>query len=302
MEIRIVCRKSPLAVLQANMFVEAIQKKHKKEIKCRLMPMHSAGDLTNKDLSQIGGKGLFVSELESELASGNADVAIHSLKDVPAQLNDGFEIVSCLKRGNPNDVIILKQNGPSKIQELNDHSKIATSSPRRKAQWKIQNPTFEFVPIRGNISTRISKFLESDLDGLLMAATALERLNIEEHHYDEFNYQDVVPSVCQGIIGMEIYLGTISKEKRKIIKSVNHQDSFNSASMEREIIKSLDADCMSPIGVICRDEMIYLDAFNKEGTEIYQLREELISAKMKPALSIILEKLKNDGVHELITK
>ena len=302
MEIRIVCRKSPLAVLQANMFVEAIQKKYKKEIKCRLMPIHSAGDLTNKDLSQIGGKGLFVSELESELASGNADVAIHSLKDVPAQLNDGFEIVSCLKRGNPNDVIILKQNGPSKIQELNDHSKIATSSPRRKAQWKIQNPTFEFVPIRGNISTRISKFLESDLDGLLMAATALERLNIEEHHYDEFNYQDVVPSVCQGIIGMEIYLGTISKEKRKIIKSVNHQDSFNSASMEREIIKSLDADCMSPIGVICRDEMIYLDAFNKEGTEIYQLREELISAKMKPALSIILEKLKNDGVHELITK
>ena len=302
MEIRIACRKSPLAVLQANKFIEVIQKKYGKEIKCRLIPMHSAGDLTDKDLSQIGGKGLFVSELESALASGNADVAIHSLKDVPAKLNDGFEIISCLERGNPNDVIILKQNGPSTIKELNDHSKIATSSPRRKAQWKIHNPTFKFVPIRGNISTRISKFLESDLDGLLMAATALERLNIQEHHYDEFNYQDVVPSVCQGIIGMEIYLGTISQEKRQIIQSVNHQNSFNSASMEREIIKSLDADCMSPIGVICRDEMIYLDAFNKEGTEIYQLREALVSTELKPALSLILKKLKNDRVHELITK
>tara|TARA_B100000989_G_C19497894_1_gene452924 strand:+ start:32 stop:940 length:909 start_codon:yes stop_codon:yes gene_type:complete len=302
MEIRIVCRKSPLAVLQANKFVEAIQKKYGKAIKCKLIPMHSKGDLTDKNLSQIGGKGLFVSELESSLASGNADVAIHSLKDVPAKLNDGFEIIGCLKRGNPNDVIILKQDGPSTIHELNNHSKIATSSPRRKAQWKIQNPTFEFVPIRGNISTRISKFLKSDLNGLLMAATALERLNIKEHHYDEFNYQDVVPSVCQGIIGMEIYQGTISEEKRQIIQSINHQDSFLAASMEREVIKFLDADCMSPIGVICHGGMIYLDAFNKEGTEIYQLREALISTKLKPALSIILEKLKNDRVHELITK
>ena len=135
-----------------------------------------------------------------------------------------------------------------------------------------------------------------------MAATALERLNIQEHHYDEFNYQDVVPSVCQGIIGMEIYLGTISQEKKQIIQSVNHQHSFNSGMIEREIIKYLDADCMSPIGVICRDEMIYLDAFNKEGTEIYQLREALASNELKPALSPILEKLKNDRVHELITK
>ena len=111
MEIRIACRKSPLAVLQANKFIEAIQKKYGKEIKCRLIPMHSAGDLTDKDLSQIGGKGLFISELESALASDNADVAVHSLKDVPAKLNDGFEIISCLERGNPNDVIILKKMG-----------------------------------------------------------------------------------------------------------------------------------------------------------------------------------------------
>ena len=88
MEIRIACRKSPLAVLQANKFIESIQIRYGKEIKSRLIPMHSAGDLTDKDLSQIGGKGLFISELESALASGNADVAVHSLKDVPAKLND----------------------------------------------------------------------------------------------------------------------------------------------------------------------------------------------------------------------
>ena len=118
MEIRIACRKSPLAVLQANKFINAIQKKYGKEIKCRLIPMHSAGDLTDKDLSQIGGKGLFVSELESALVSGNADVAIHSLKDVPAKLNDGFEIISCLKRGNPNDVIVLKKMGLAQSKSL----------------------------------------------------------------------------------------------------------------------------------------------------------------------------------------
>ncbi|GIS26201.1 MAG: hypothetical protein CM15mP127_05740 [Gammaproteobacteria bacterium] len=139
-------QKITFGSIQANKFVEAIQKKYGKEIKCRLIPMHSAGDLTDKDLSQIGGKGLFISELESALASGNADVAVHSLKDVPAKLNDGFEIISCLERGNPNDVIILK-NGPSAIQDLNNHSKIATSSQEEKHNGKYITLLLNLFPL-----------------------------------------------------------------------------------------------------------------------------------------------------------
>ena len=165
MKIRIASRASPLAIFQTKEVIRSIESLNEGH-ECEIIKIESDGDLTDKPLFEIGGKGLFVSKLEKSLSKNEADIAVHSLKDVPAELG-------------PPDMhkFPIKEN--IKFHDLKDGSKIATSGPRRKAQLLAINPKFEIIPIRGNIETRINKLINEDLDGLIVAKAAMNRLKIE---------------------------------------------------------------------------------------------------------------------------
>ena len=156
MKIRIASRASPLAIFQTKEVIRSIESLNEGH-ECEIIKIESDGDLTDKPLFEIGGKGLFVSKLEKSLSKNEADIAVHSLKDVPAELGPPdmhkFPIIAMLPREDFRDVILLKEN--IKFHDLKDGSKIATSGPRRKAQLLAINPKFEIIPIRGNIELEL---------------------------------------------------------------------------------------------------------------------------------------------------
>ena len=164
MKIRIASRTSPLAIFQTKEVIRSIESLNEGH-ECEIIKIESDGDLTDKPLFEIGGKGLFVSKLEKSLSKNEADIAVHSLKDVPAELGPPdmhkFPIIAMLPREDFRDVILLKEN--IKFHDLKDGSKIATSGPRRKAQLLAINPKFEIIPIRGNIETRINKLINDEI-------------------------------------------------------------------------------------------------------------------------------------------
>ena len=170
MKIRIATRLSPLAMLQTKEVIKKIQHHHP-ACTCEVIKIESDGDLTDTPLHMIGGKGLFISKLEQALHNDIADIAVHSLKDVPASLDKKFTIAATLPREEVEDVLLLRDK--LNISDLSKKLKIATSGPRRKAQLLGINSGFNIVPIRGNIQTRIDKMTTENLDGLIVAKAAL---------------------------------------------------------------------------------------------------------------------------------
>jgi len=196
MEIKIATRKSPLALYQAEAVKKAIIDKHPDCI-CELIPLDSEGDKDLRPIHELGGKGVFVKRLEEALVMGDADIAVHSLKDVPADLNDEFQIVATLERANPSDSIIFKES--ITLDQLKDKSIVATSSPRRAAQVKLFNPSLEVCPVRGNIHTRIKKLKDNEFDVAVFNKKneykgAKLKINFSNNYlyYCSFNY----PYIC----------------------------------------------------------------------------------------------------------
>lgn len=275
MKIRIATRKSELALFQANLVAQELIKKNS-ELNVVLVPMTSDGDKTNEPLHQIGGKGLFINTLESALLNNQADIAVHSLKDVPARLDSDFCIAAVLKRASPGDMLV-SNNGPS-IGEMPTNSSIATSSPRRYAQIKNLNPKINIVPIRGNIATRIQKLDQENIDGLVVAKAALERLNIGTENCYEFSFEEMLPAASQGYIGIECLA---SNEKIiDILKSINSHEDLILAQAEREFVSKLNGSCLSPIAIYCRQNagqiLISAKVLSQNGDK--QIYKEIISS------------------------
>ena len=275
MKIRIATRKSELALFQANLVAQELIKKNS-ELNVVLVPMTSDGDKTNEPLHQIGGKGLFINTLESALINNQADIAVHSLKDVPARLDSDFCIAAVLKRASPGDMLV-SNNGPS-IGEMPTNSSIATSSPRRYAQIKNLNPKINIVPIRGNIATRIQKLDQENIDGLVVAKAALERLNIGTENCYEFSFEEMLPAASQGYIGIECLA---SNEKIiDILKSINSHEDLILAQAEREFVSKLNGSCLSPIAIYCRQNadqiLISAKVLSQNGDK--QIYKEIISS------------------------
>ena len=275
MKIRIATRKSELALFQANLVAQELIKKNAK-LDVELVPMTSDGDETSEPLHQIGGKGLFINTLESALVNNLADIAVHSLKDVPAKLDNNFCIAAVLERASPGDMII-GNNGLS-IQELPLNSSIATSSPRRYAQIKNLNPEINIVPIRGNIATRIKKLGQENIDGLIVAKAAMERLNISTQNCYEFSFEEMLPAASQGYIGIEC-LASNSKVI-DILKSINSHDDLILAQAERDFVSKLNGSCLSPIAIYCRQNadqiLISAKVLSQNGDK--QIYKEIISS------------------------
>ena len=303
MKIRIATRLSPLAILQTKEVIKKIQH-HEPTCICEIIKIESDGDQTDIPLHVIGGKGLFVSKLEQALCNQIADIAVHSLKDVPASLDKKFTIAATLPREEVEDVLLLREN--LNISDLSKKLKIATSGPRRKAQLLLINSGFNIVPIRGNIQTRIDKMTTENLDGLIVAKAALNRLKISHPNIYIFSQEEMLPAAAQGAIGIEVIEENLKAETNNLLQSINDNLTFQATEIERTVVAALQGNCLSPISALCkiRDQDVELKVrvSNQNGSEVYDQKEIFKLHNKIEALEDFIEKLISNGAKTLIQK
>lgn len=243
-KLRIGTRGSRLALFQARL-VETELRTAFPSLETEIKEIKTLGDINPKeDISRIGGKGIFVKEIEQGLLSDEIDIAVHSMKDMPSVLPDGLVIGSALKREDPRDVFISRDG--SALEQLQGEGRVGTGSVRRKAQLFFQFPDLKVVPIRGNVDTRLRKIISEDLDGIVLAAAGLNRLGLSERITQYFARDYLVPAPCQGIIAVECREN--EAETKNLISAITHADTETAAVFERSFLKTFGGDCQIPLG------------------------------------------------------
>ena len=301
MKIRIATRRSPLAMLQTNEFIERI-KLSNPECICEIVEMESEGDLTDAPLHTIGGKGLFVSNLEAALVNDVADIAVHSLKDVPALIDPQFSIAATLPREDYGDALLLREG--LTIDDLSKNLKIATSGPRRKSQLLSMNSKLNIVPIRGNIQTRINKINTDNLDGLIVAKAALNRLKIVHPNMYLFSEDQMLPAAAQGAIGIEINTVELESQLGNLLKLLNDESTYQATQIERMVVASLEGNCLSPISALCKIDAqnveLQVRVSNQDGSKVYNEVVKFELDNKIEALQNLIKTLIKNGAKELI--
>lgn len=268
--IRIGTRGSVLAIKQAEEVRDAILPVCPLA-KIEIVTIKTTGDkIMDKTLDKIGGKGVFVKEIERALLQGDIDIAVHSRKDMPEEMPEGLMLGAVLKRQNPMDVLITKDG--KNISNLPQGAKIGTGSLRRKVQLLEIRPDFEIVPIRGNIHTRLQK-LHQGLDGLVLAAAGLKRCGLSEQITQYFSLNEMIPASGQGVLGVQIREQDITL--RELLAKVNDWETDICQKAERAFLAGIGADCHTPAGAFAKldGDFISVTAMFYEG-EIYKVFEE----------------------------
>lgn len=243
MKIRIATRKSALALWQANHVAARLLELPEIE-DVTLMPLSTRGDeILDRSLQKIGGKGLFIKELEVAMQDGSADIAVHSMKDVPAEMPDGFCIAALLQRANHADALVAP-NGML-FHDLPEGALVGSSSLRRQAQLKMMRPDLRVEALRGNVNTRLAKLENGDYDAIILAAAGLERLELERHISQQFLPSEMLPAAAQGVVGIECL--SDKSELRATLSQLNHSTTVQTTLAERAIAKKLQANCQSPV-------------------------------------------------------
>jgi len=243
LKIRIATRKSALALWQAEHVADALNALAEVD-SVDLMPLSTRGDeILDKSLQKIGGKGLFIKELEVAMQVGDADIAVHSMKDVPAEMPDGFCIAAVLERANHADAFVGRDG--CVLDMLPEGARIGSSSLRRQAQLKLMRPDLKVEPLRGNVNTRLSKLDNGDYDAIILAAAGLERLGLQHYISQQFTPDEMLPAAAQGVIGIECLEN--NGELRAVLEHLSHAPTVQTTAAERAIAKTLDASCQSPV-------------------------------------------------------
>jgi len=241
--IKLATRKSPLAMKQANMVKEYLIRNNAFE-KIEIIPMSTSGDrVDNETFKKEGGKGLFLKELEKLLVDSDADIAVHSMKDVPALIDSKFEVVSVMKREDPSDVFI--SNTYKSLSDIK-YGTIGSSSPRRQAMIKHKNKNINTLEIRGNINTRIDKIGKNKIDGIILAKAGLKRMDMQHLITEELSLDEFVPSPGQGILCIQYLSNNIMVKKK--LRKIMHDNTEICSTTERLFAANMDGDCLSPIG------------------------------------------------------
>jgi len=251
--LRIATRKSALAQAQTTLVAEAIVSTNP-GLAYELVPMTTEGDRRlDKSLASFGGKGVFIKELEVALLEGRADIAVHSLKDMPAEVMSEFKLAAVLQREDPRDAFIARGGVDGlKFMDLPSGARIGTGSIRRVVQLKSLRPDLEYVPIRGNIQTRLSKLEE--LDGVVLAAAGLKRMGLNDQVTEYFGTEQMLPASGQGILAIETLSSvghcegnTQMQSLADILSRVNDADTNCIAVAEMAYLKALNAGCQFPV-------------------------------------------------------
>jgi hydroxymethylbilane synthase len=242
-ELRIGTRGSQLALYQANWVKDQLVRAHA-DLTVTLVKIKTTGDkIQDVPLAKIGGKGLFVKEIEEALLQRKIDLAVHSIKDVPTEFPEGLHLSAITKREDPRDVFISRSNIP--LRDLPKGAKIGTSSLRRQAQLLHFRNDFEMIPLRGNLDTRLKKLETMNLDGIVLASAGVKRLGLEEKITEILPADLSLPAVGQGALGIETR--EEDKEVAKRIHFLNDPDSAIAVAAERAFLKRLEGGCQVPI-------------------------------------------------------
>lgn len=245
--IRIATRQSPLAMWQANTIREQLLKIWP-EISIELLPLVTSGDrFLNDRLLKVGGKGLFVKELEEALLDGRADLAVHSMKDVPVTFPEGLCLAVICERHDPLDALISIKNLP--LAELPHAAVVGTSSLRRKSQLLNLRPDLNIEPLRGNIQTRLEKMNSGHFQAIILAAAGLERMGLEAFIAEKFTPENMLPAAGQGALGVECRVD--DEIIKALLAPLNHPLTARCVSVEREVNALLGGNCHTPLAAYC---------------------------------------------------
>ena len=248
MKIRVGTRGSNLALIQTNWAIDRLKEKFP-EVEFEVKIIKTKGDkILHLSLDKIGDKGLFVKEIESQLLEGEIDLAVHSMKDMPAEVVEGLKFAAVPKREDPRDVIILRE-GLNSFDELPIGATIGTGSKRRKYQLLRKRPDLNIVPIRGNIETRISKIESENLDGIVLAASGVIRADLEEKITEFLPVDLMIPAPAQGALALEIREN--DEELEKMIDAIKDEISQIQTDAERSYLAGIDGSCHIPMGTYC---------------------------------------------------
>lgn len=243
--LRIASRQSPLALKQTELVSLAL-KKQNPGLNIKIIPIVTEGDKNlSQSLAKIGGKGLFLKELENALLNNEADLAIHSLKDAPVELAEPFDLISVLQREDPSDALISQNN--LRLEQLPLSAIVGTSSLRRGIQLKLIRPDLNIKSLRGNINTRLKKLNSGDYDAIVLATAGLKRLNLQDQISETFKTTQLIPAVGQGTLCAEF-----RAEDHAIKAQLQHiqiSSVESCAQAERTVTHELHADCHSPVAV-----------------------------------------------------
>ena len=241
--IRIATRKSPLAMWQAEHVAAALQAAHP-GLQVELLGMSTQGDkILDTPLAKIGGKGLFVKELEQGMLEGRADIAVHSMKDVPVELPEGLHLPVIMEREDPRDAFV--SNAYGSLDELPEGARVGTSSLRRQSQLLELRPDLELLPLRGNVNTRLRKLDEGEYDAIILAAAGLIRLGFGERIRTFLEPEQSLPAIGQGAVGIECRAE--DERVNRLIAPLHHAPTAARVLAERALNNRLEGGCQVPI-------------------------------------------------------
>ncbi len=241
--LRIATRKSPLALWQANHVREALLARHP-ELDVELLTMTTQGDkILDTPLAKVGGKGLFVKELETGMLEGRADLAVHSMKDVPVEFPEGLCLAAVLPREDPRDVLI--SNTSSSIDQLPQGARVGTSSLRRQSQLRARRPDLRILDLRGNVNTRLSRLDNGEYDAIMLAAAGVKRMGWDARITEFLPPEQFLPAIGQGAIGIEIR--TDDARLHELVVGLNDAQTATRIAAERALNKALQGGCQVPI-------------------------------------------------------
>ncbi|AXO60063.1 hydroxymethylbilane synthase [Ectopseudomonas oleovorans] len=255
-EIRIATRKSALALWQAEYVKARLEQAHP-GLKVSLVPMVSRGDkLLDAPLAKIGGKGLFVKELETALLENEADIAVHSMKDVPMDFPEGLGLYCICEREDPRDAFV--SNTYSSLDALPEGSVVGTSSLRRQAQLLARRPDLKIQFLRGNVNTRLAKLDAGEYDAIILAAAGLIRLGFEDRIRSSISAEDSLPAGGQGAVGIECR--SADSDVHALLAPLHHRETALRVTAERALNKHLNGGCQVPIAcyALLEDDQLWL--------------------------------------------
>ena len=258
-KIRIGTRGSQLALWQANHIKKLITAKHK-YLSVEVITIKTTGDkILDTPLSKIGGKGLFVKEIETALLNNDIDIAVHSMKDVPVDLPENLEIYACIKREDPHDAFVSHKY--TSVSQLGKNDIVGTSSLRRIVQLKNYIKGIKIEDLRGNINTRLRKLQDGQYDAIILAKAGLIRLNLHQYISETLSEEIMLPAACQGTLGIETEKN--NHKIKKLITFLNDKNTEIRTRAERAFLKAVEGGCQIPVAVysVLNDNKIKIKAF-----------------------------------------
>ena len=296
----IASRESMLAMWQAE-HIKGRLKALYPDCEVEILGMTTRGDqILDRTLSKIGGKGLFIKELEQALQDGRADLAVHSIKDVPMELPEGFALAAIGERASPFDAFVSNQY--ARLEEMPEGAIVGTSSLRREAQLRAKFPHLTIKPLRGNVQTRLSKLDNGDYDAVILAAAGLQRLGLDGRIREILSPADSLPAAGQGALGIEI--AARRTDLTDILRPLNHEETAACVTAERALARALGGSCQVPLAAYCvmEDGLLTLNGLvgHPDGSVIIEASAQAPAAYADALGRAVSKRLADDGAEELI--